>query len=162
MPTLSDFTARALDGTDVDLSAYAGDVVLVVNTASRCGYASQLSGLQRLQDEYAGRGFTVLGFPSDQFRQEPLADHEMAGVCRRDFGVGFPMFAKVAVNGRGAHPLYRWLRSERKGVLGGRINWNFTKFLLDREGRVVARYGPTTEPARIADDIESLLEVKAA
>ncbi len=157
MPTLTDFAARALDGTDVDLAAYAGQVVLVVNTASQCGYASQLPGLQELHDTYTGRGFTVLGFPSDQFKQEPVADDEMSAVCERNFGVSFPMFAKVAVNGRHAHPLYKWLRSEKRGVLGGRINWNFTKFLVDRDGRVVARYGPSTTPTQIADDVEQAL-----
>jgi glutathione peroxidase len=157
MPSLSDFSARALDGNDVDLSAYAGQVVLVVNTASQCGYAAQLPGLQQLHDAYADRGFSVLGFPSDQFKQEPLGDEEMSTVCERNFGVSFPMFAKIAVNGRDTHPLYQWLRSEKKGLLGARINWNFTKFLVDREGRVVGRFGPTTEPAQLAADIESAL-----
>lgn len=157
MPLLTDFSARAPDGSDVDLATYADRVVLVVNTASQCGYASQLPALQRVHDEYADRGFSVLGFPSDQFKQEPLADEEMSGVCERNFGVSFPMFAKVAVNGRDAHPLYRWLRSEKKGMLGGRINWNFTKFLVDRQGRVVRRYGPTTEPEQISADIEQAL-----
>lgn len=157
MPSLTDFSARALDGTDVDLAAYAGQVVLVVNTASQCGYASQLPDLQRLQDEYADRGFIVLGFPSDQFRQEPLGDEEMSTVCERNFGVSFPMFAKVAVNGSDTTPLYRWLRAQKKGLLGGRINWNFTKFLVGRDGQVLARFGPSTEPARLAGDIEKAL-----
>lgn len=157
MASLTDFAARALDGTDVDLAAYDGQVVLVVNTASQCGYASQLPGLQELHDTYTERGFTVLGFPSDQFRQEPLGDDEMSVVCERNFGVSFPMFAKVAVNGRHTHPLYKWLRSEKRGALGGRINWNFTKFLIDRDGKVVARYGPSTAPAQITDDVERAL-----
>jgi glutathione peroxidase len=155
--TLGDFSARALDGTDRDLGEYDGQVVLVVNTATQCGFTGQLPGLQRLQDDYADRGFTVLGFPSDQFKQEPLADEEMAATCQRNYGVTFPMFAKVKVNGREAHPVYRWLRSQKKGVLGGRVNWNFTKFLVGRDGRVVARYGPSTEPSAIADDIEKAL-----
>lgn len=157
MTTLTEFTARSSDGTDVDLSAYAGQVVLVVNTASQCGYASQLPGLQRLHDTYGDRGFAVLGFPSAQFRQEPLADEEVGAVCERNFGVSFPIFAKVAVNGRDTHPLFAWLKKQRKGALGGRINWNFTKFLVDREGRVVGRYSPTTDPASISDDIEKAL-----
>ena len=157
MPTLSDFSARALDGTDVALAAYAGRVVLVVNTASQCGYASQLPGLQGLHDDYAERGFTVLGFPSDQFKQEPLGDEEMSTVCERNYGVTFPMFAKVSVNGRETHPVYKWLRSQKRGVLGGRINWNFTKFLVDRNGAVIGRYGPTTEPEQLAADIELAL-----
>jgi glutathione peroxidase len=157
MQRLGDFQATAPDGSDVDLAAYDGQVVLVVNTASGCGYASQFPALQRLHDEYGDRGFSVLGFPSDQFKQEPLADAEVGAVCERNHGVSFPLFAKVAVNGRDAHPLFRWLRSQKKGVLGGRINWNFTKFLVDRHGRVVGRDSPTTEPDRIAEDIEKAL-----
>lgn len=155
--TLSDFSAPATDGTDVDLAAYAGRVVLVVNTASQCGYAGQLQSLQALQEEYGDDGFTVLGFPSDQFKQEPLADEEVGTVCERTFGVSFPVFAKVRVNGRDTHPLYRWLRSQRKGVLGGRINWNFTKFLVGRDGTVIGRYGTTTDPRALTDDIERAL-----
>jgi glutathione peroxidase len=157
MSRLADFSARAMDGSDTDLAAYDGQVVLVVNTATQCGFTPQLPGLQRLHDQYADRGFTVLGFPSDQFHQEPLEDDEMQGTCQRNFGVSFPMFSKVAVNGRDSHPLYRWLRSQKKGLLGGRINWNFTKFLIGRDGRVIGRYAPTTKPNAIADDIERAL-----
>ncbi len=157
MPTLTDFSARSLDGNDIDLSTFTGQVALVVNTATKCGYTGQLAGLQQLHDDFAGQGFTVLGFPSDQFKQEPVADDEMAAVCQRNYGVTFPMFAKVAVNGRESHPLYHWLRSQKRGLLGGRINWNFTKFLIDRDGKVLARYGPTTEPQDIAADIEIAL-----
>ena len=157
MTRLGEFQVRSTAGEDVDLGAYDGQVVLVVNTASQCGYASQLPGLQRLHDEYADKGFSVLGFPSDQFKQEPLSDDEVGAVCERNHGVTFPIFGKVKVNGRDTHPLYRWLRREKKGALGARINWNFTKFLVDREGRVVARYSPTTEPAQISGDIAELL-----
>ena len=157
MQTLTDFSAPTPDGGEADLAAYDGQVVLVVNTASQCGYASQFPGLQKLQDTYEGQGFTVLGFPSDQFKQEPLADDDMGAVCRRNFGVSFPIFAKVKVNGSGTHPLWAWLRTQKKGVLGGRINWNFTKFLVGRDGRVIARYGPSTEPEDIADDVEKAL-----
>jgi glutathione peroxidase len=153
---LADFSAAAPDGTDVDLSAYDGQVVLVVNTASQCGYAGQMSGLQQLHDDYADRGFAVLGFPSNQFKQEPLSDEEMPAVCERT-GVSFPVFAKVAVNGKEAHPLYAWLRSQKKGLLGGRVNWNFTKFLIGRDGQVISRYSPTTEPEAIRSDIEAAL-----
>lgn len=162
MPRLGDFQARALDGSEVDLSAYDGSVVLVVNTASQCGYASQLPGLQRLHDDFEGQGFAVLGFPSDQFKQEPLSDDDLGAVCGRNFGVSFPMFAKVAVNGRDTHPLFGWLRSQKRGLLGGRINWNFTKFLVDRDGQVVARYSPTTTPEQIADDVATALADRAA
>ena len=154
--TLADFSAAAPDGTDVDLAAYDGQVVLVVNTASQCGYAGQMSGLQALHDDYADRGFAVLGFPSDQFKQEPLTDEEMPAVCERT-GVSFPVFAKVAVNGKAAHPLYAWLRSQKKGLLGGRVNWNFTKFLVGRDGRVISRFAPTTDPESLRDDIEAAL-----
>ena len=153
---LADFSATAPDGTDVDLSAYDGQVVLVVNTASQCGYAGQMSGLQELHDDYADRGFAVLGFPSNQFKQEPLSDEEMPAVCERT-GVSFPVFAKVAVNGKETHPLYAWLRSQKKGLLGGRVNWNFTKFLIGRDGQVISRFAPTTEPDSLRDDIEAAL-----
>jgi glutathione peroxidase len=158
MTTLQDFSARANDGAEVDLSTYAGQVVLVVNTASQCGFTPQYQGLQALHQQYAARGFTVLGFPCDQFgNQEPGDDGEIAGFCERNFGVTFPLFAKVEVNGDGAHPLYRWLRAEKGGLLGSRVKWNFTKFLVGRDGRVVGRYSPTTKPEKIASDIERAL-----
>ena len=158
MPTLADFSARSIDGREVDLADFSGQVVLVVNTASQCGFTPQYQGLQRLHDTYADRGLSVLGFPCDQFGgQEPGTEEEIASFCERNFGVSFPLFAKVEVNGAGAHPLFRWLRSEKGGLLGSRIKWNFTKFLVDHEGRVVRRYGPTTAPDKIAADIESAL-----
>ena len=153
---LADFHAQAPDGTDVDLAAYDGQVVLVVNTASQCGYAGQMSGLQDLHDDYADRGFAVLGFPSNQFKQEPLSDDEMPAVCERT-GVTFPVFAKVAVNGKDTLPLFSWLRTQKKGLLGGRVNWNFTKFLIGRDGQVISRYAPSTEPSAVRDDIEAAL-----
>ncbi len=157
MTTLADFTARAADGTDTDLATYDGKVVLVVNTATGCGYASQMPALQGLHDDYAERGFAVLGFPSDQFKQEKVDDAEMASTCQTTFGTTFPLFGRVAVNGKDAHPLFRWLKKQKKGSLGGRINWNYTKFLVDREGRVVGRYGPQTEPEDIQADIEAVI-----
>lgn len=158
MPTINDFSARAIDGTDTDLAAYAGQVVLVVNTASKCGFTPQYQGLQELQDTYGERGFTVLGFPCDQFgNQEPGAEDEIASFCERNFGVDFPLFAKVDVNGSDAHPLFEWLRAEKSGLLGGRIKWNFTKFLIGRDGAVLSRHAPTTEPAKLAQDIEKVL-----
>lgn len=158
MTSLSDFSARSIDGQDTDLAAYDGQVVLVVNTASKCGFTPQYEGLQQLHDTYADRGFSVLGFPCDQFgHQEPGDEEEIASFCDRTYGVTFPMFAKVDVNGSDAHPLWQWLRQEKGGMLGSRIKWNFTKFLLGRDGRVVSRHGPTTEPATIADDIEQAL-----
>jgi glutathione peroxidase len=159
MPTLADFSATRIDGREVDLADFSGQVVLVVNTASQCGFTPQYQGLQKLHDTYADRGFSVLGFPCDQFGgQEPGTEEEIASFCERNFGVTFPLFAKVEVNGSGAHPLFRWLRSEKGGLLGSRIKWNFTKFLVDHDGRVLRRYGPTTAPDRIAADIEAALE----
>ena len=158
MTAISDFHATSIDGQDVDLASYAGEVVLVVNTASQCGFTPQYAGLQKLQDTYAERGFTVLGFPCDQFgHQEPGSEEEIASFCESSFGVSFPMFAKIDVNGADTHPLYAWLKSEKSGLLGGAIKWNFTKFLLDRSGHVVDRYAPQTEPAELVADIEELL-----
>jgi glutathione peroxidase len=158
VPTLSDFTARAITGTEVPLSDYAGRVVLVVNTASRCGLTPQYAGLEQLWTRYQDDGLVVLGFPCDQFgHQEPGDEAEIAEFCELNFGVTFPLFAKVEVNGEAAHPLYRWLRAERPADSGEAIEWNFTKFLLDRDGRVVRRYGPATTPEEIADDLEAAL-----
>lgn len=158
MTTLHDFSARAIDGSDVDLAAYSGQVVLVVNTASQCGFTPQYQGLQALHDRFAGRGFAVLGFPCDQFGgQEPGTDEEISGFCERTFGVTFPLFSKVEVNGARAHPVFGYLRREKGGLLGDRIKWNFTKFLVGRDGRVIERYAPTTKPERIAADVEAAL-----
>jgi glutathione peroxidase len=156
--SLGDFTATTIDGKEQDLATYLGNVVLVVNTASQCGFTPQYAALQRLQETYADRGFTVLGFPCDQFgHQEPGSEEEIAAFCETSYGVTFPMFGKVDVNGPDAHPLFRWLKDERRGLLGGAIKWNFTKFLLDRSGRVVERYAPQKDPAELTDDIERLL-----
>ena len=158
MTTLGDFKATAIDGTETDLATYEGHVVLVVNTASQCGFTPQYQGLQELQDTYGERGFTVLGFPCDQFGgQEPGSEEEIASFCERRFGVDFPLFAKVDVNGDEAHPLFAWLRKEKSGLLGGKIKWNFTKFLIGRDGAVVDRFGPTTRPEKIGADIERVL-----
>ena len=156
--TLADFTATTIEGKDQDLGTYVGDVVLVVNTASKCGFTPQYEGLQTLYDTYAARGFTVLGFPCDQFgHQEPGTEDEIAAFCETSFGVTFPMFAKIDVNGSDAHPLYQWLKDEQSGLLGGRIKWNFTKFLIGRDGTVLDRYAPQTAPADLAGDIEKAL-----
>jgi glutathione peroxidase len=156
--TLADFHATTIEGKDQDLGTYVGDVVLVVNTASKCGLTPQYEGLQQLYDTYAARGFTVLGFPCDQFgHQEPGTEDEIATFCERNYGVSFPMFAKIDVNGGDTHPLYRWLKDEQRGLLGGSIKWNFTKFLVGRDGRPLARFAPQAEPAELADDIEQAL-----
>ena len=158
MTSLGDFNATSIDGQDVDLSTYDGQVVLVVNTASQCGFTPQYKGLQALQDEYGGQGFTVLGFPCDQFgHQEPGDEAEIASFCERNFGVDFPLFSKIDVNGDDAHPLYQWLKKEQGGLLGGKIKWNFTKFLVGKDGQVIDRYAPTTKPEKLGDDIEKAL-----
>jgi glutathione peroxidase len=158
LTTLGDFHATTIDGEDRDLGDYVGEVVLVVNTASECGFTPQYEGLQQLFTTYADRGFTVLGFPCDQFgNQEPGSEDEIAGFCERNYGVSFPMFAKIDVNGADAHPLYEWLKDEQRGLLGGRIKWNFTKFLIGRDGTPIARFAPQKEPAELADDIEAAL-----
>jgi glutathione peroxidase len=156
---LQDFKATSLDGEEVSLGDYAGDVVLVVNTASQCGYTPQLAGLEELYETYCDQGLTVLGFPCNQFGgQDPGTDEEIGAFCQKNFGVTFPMFSKIEVNGPGEHPLYTWLKSEKGGLLGARIKWNFTKFLVGRDGTVLGRYAPTTEPADLADDIDKALK----
>ncbi len=142
---LHDFTATTLGGEEKSLDDYRGQVVLVVNTASDCGLAPQFTGLEELHREYGPRGLVVIGFPSDQFHQERDTAEEIAAVCQRNYGVTFQMFGKVRVNGADAHPLWSWLQSQRKGLLGGAIKWNFTKFLVGRSGEVVARFEPTAD-----------------
>ncbi|CAM3298722.1 glutathione peroxidase [Nocardioides dubius] len=158
MPTLGDFTATTLAGEERALSDFEGQVVLVVNTASNCGFTPQFAGLEELHGEYAERGLAVLGFPCNQFaRQEPGSAEEIGAFCERNYGVSFAMFDKIDVNGEQAHPLYRWLRQEKGGLLGDRIKWNFTKFLIGRDGEVIARYAPATKPEKLAADIEKAL-----
>ena len=158
MTSLSDFSADTLTGTPTDLSTYAGQVVLVVNTASKCGLTPQFEGLEQLQQSYQEQGFTVLGFPCNQFAgQEPGSAEEIGEFCQLNYGVSFPMFAKIDVNGAQAHPLWKWLRSEKGGLLGSQIKWNFTKFLIGRDGQVIKRYAPTTTPSELAADIEAAL-----
>ncbi len=158
MTTIADFSATTIAGTEQDLATYEGKAVLVVNTASKCGFTPQYEGLEKLYEKYKDDGLVVLGFPCDQFgHQEPGDEGEIAEFCQLNFGVSFPMFAKVAVNGDDAHPLYRWLRSEQGGVLGNRIKWNFTKFLVGTDGKPLKRYGSTTKPEKLAADIEKVL-----
>ena len=159
MTPLSDFEARSLAGKPVPLKHYAGRVLLIVNTASQCGFTPQYKGLQALQDKYHAQGLDVLGFPCNQFgSQEPGGADEIGAFCERNYGVSFPMFEKVDVNGSDAHPLWKWLTSEAPGLLGlEAVKWNFTKFLIARDGSVFKRYAPQTDPAAISADIESLL-----
>ena len=158
MTSLQDFGATSLDGQEVDLSAYAGQVVLVVNTASQCGFTPQYQGLQELFTQYQDQGFTVIGFPCDQFgNQEPGDSAEIGAFCEKNYGVTFPMMSKVEVNGDNAHPVYQWLRQEKGGMLGSKIKWNFTKYLVGKDGQVIDRYAPTTKPEKIAGDVEKAL-----
>ena len=159
MTAITDFTVKAADGTAASLEAYRGKVLLIVNTASKCGFTPQYEGLEALHRDYAARGFEVLGFPCNQFGgQEPGDAAEIANFCSLTYDVTFPVFAKVDVNGGDADPLFERLKADAPGVLGSKaIKWNFTKFLVDRAGKVVDRYAPTTKPADIRTDIEKLL-----
>jgi len=159
MTSLKELSAQSIEGREVPLSDFAGQVLLVVNTASQCGFTPQYAGLQALHDEYKDRGFAVLGFPCNQFgAQEPASKAEIGAFCKRNYGVDFPMFAKVEVNGPGTHPLYKHLKRAAPGLLGSEsIKWNFTKFLIDRGGRVVERFAPTLRPEQIKPAIEKLL-----
>jgi glutathione peroxidase len=159
MSNVFDFSATSIDGKLVNLSAYKGKVLLIVNTASKCGFTPQYKGLQKMFEQYAGRGLEVLGFPCDQFgHQEPGSEADINSFCEMNFGVSFPLFAKIDVNGKDAHPLFAHLKAEAPGLLGSEgIKWNFTKFLIDRNGKVVSRYAPATSPESIAKDIEALL-----
>jgi glutathione peroxidase len=154
-----DFQATSLDGKPVDLAQYRGKALLIVNTASKCGFTPQYQGLEAVYRELHGRGLEVLGFPCNQFgSQEPGTEEEIGAFCEKNYGVSFPMFAKVDVNGDDAHPLFKHLKAEAPGVLGTEgIKWNFTKFLIGRDGKVVKRYAPQTKPEEIAGDIEKVL-----
>lgn len=159
MTTVHDFTAKRLSGKEEKLSDYKGKMLLIVNTASKCGFTPQYEGLQELYDQYKDKGLEILGFPCNQFgAQEPGSEKDIASFCSVNYGVTFPMFAKIDVNGDDAHPLYKFLKSEKKGVMGSEsIKWNFTKFLIDREGEVVARFGPQDTPELIGRRIEKLI-----
>ena len=159
MANVTDFSATTLDGAAQPLSAWEGQPMLIVNVASKCGFTPQYEGLEALYRKYKDRGFVVLGFPCDQFgHQEPGDEAEIRNFCSLEYGVSFPMFAKIEVNGAGTHPLYQHLKHEAKGLLGSEaIKWNFTKFLVDRQGRVVKRYAPADTPASLDADVAKLL-----
>jgi glutathione peroxidase len=162
-PSVYDFTAKSIDGRDVPLDVYRGRVLLIVNVASRCGFTPQYEGLEQLHRAYGDRGFVVLGFPCNQFgRQEPGTNEEISEFCTERYDVTFPMFAKIDVNGERTHLLFAFLKSARRGWFGGTIRWNFTKFLVDRRGHVVERYGPTDAPAKIEPDIVRALDQSEA
>ena len=157
--TIYDFEAKSISGKDIALSDFKGQVMLIVNTASKCGFTPQFGGLEALHKTYAGKGLAVLGFPCNQFgSQDPGADGEIAAFCQVNYGVSFPMMSKIDVNGPAAHPLYQWLSAEAPGLLGSKsIKWNFTKFLVGKDGQVIKRYAPTDKPADLAKDVEAAL-----
>ncbi|HXD07095.1 MAG TPA: glutathione peroxidase [Burkholderiaceae bacterium] len=159
MSSVYDFEATSITGQPVALSQYRGKPMLIVNTASECGFTPQFAGLESLWKEFGTRGLVVLGFPCNQFgRQDPGSNDEIASFCSMNYGVSFPMMSKIEVNGGGAHPLYQWLTKEAKGILGTQaIKWNFTKFLVARDGSVVKRYAPTDKPESLRQDIEAAL-----
>lgn len=157
--TIYDFTVQDIQGNEHDMGEFRGQVLLIVNTASKCGFTPQFEGLQALHGELGDKGLKVLGFPCNQFMNQDPGDNEaISQFCSLNYGVDFPMFAKVEVNGPGTHPLFRFLKQEAKGMMGSeKVKWNFTKFLVNRDGEVVRRYPPTTKPEAIRADIEKLL-----
>ena len=159
MSSIYDFDALRIDGTSVPLRQYEGKVLLIVNTASACGFTPQFGGLEALHQQYGGRGLVVLGFPCNQFAgQDPGSNEDIASFCQLNYGVSFPMMAKIDVNGANASPLYQWLSAEAPGLLGSKaIKWNFTKFLVGKDGQVLRRYAPQDAPEKLAGDIEAAL-----
>ena len=159
MSTIYDFEALTIDGQPVSLEQFRGQAMLIVNTASACGFTPQFAGLEKLHQTYGGKGLAVLGFPCNQFgNQDPGSNEEIGAFCQRNYGVSFPMMSKIEVNGADAHPLYRWLTAEAPGILGSKaIKWNFTKFLVGKDGRVIKRYAPQDAPDKLAKDIEAAL-----
>jgi len=157
--TIYDFEALSIHGQPVSIEQFRGQAMLIVNTASACGFTPQFAGLEKLHQTYGGKGLAVLGFPCNQFgSQDPGSNEEIGAFCQRNYGVSFPMMSKIEVNGADAHPLYRWLTAEAPGLLGSKaIKWNFTKFLVGKDGRVIKRYAPQDAPEKLAKDIEAAL-----
>lgn len=159
METVYDFTVKMTDSNEKSMREYEGKILLIVNTASKCGFTPQFEGLQKLYEKYKEQGFVVLGFPCDQFKNQEFSNiDETLQFCQKKYGVTFPMFAKIDVNGEKEHPLYTFLKDQKGGILSKNIKWNFTKFLVDRNGKVVERYSPTTKPSKIEEDIVSILK----
>jgi glutathione peroxidase len=159
MTTVYDFEALKIDGKPISLSGFKGKALLIVNTASACGFTPQFAGLENLHETYGGQGLVVLGFPCNQFgAQDKGSNEEIGAFCQKNYGVTFTMMSKIEVNGAGAHPLYKWLSAEKTGLLGSKaIKWNFTKFLVGKDGAVLARYAPTDTPDSLKKDIEAAL-----
>ena len=158
MSTIYDFTAERMDGTEQSFADFEGQVLLVVNTASKCGFTPQFEGLEVLNEQYKDRGLTIIGFPCNQFGgQDPGSNEEIGAFCQKNYGVSFPMMAKVDVNGSDAHPIFKWLKEQKGGLLTDGIKWKFTKFLIGSDGQVLERYAPTTKPEALKADIEKAL-----
>ena len=158
MATIYDFKAVTSKGAELDFAQFRGKVLLIVNTASKCGFTPQFQGLEELNQRYKERGLVVIGFPCNQFaHQDPGTDSEIEGFCQLNYGVTFQIMKKIDVNGDGAHPIFKYLKNEAKGILGNAIKWNFTKFLISRDGATIKRYAPTTAPEKLTTDIETLL-----
>ncbi|WP_025647284.1 MULTISPECIES: glutathione peroxidase [Psychrobacter] len=158
MSTIYDFTAERMDGTEQSFADFEGQVLLVVNTASKCGFTPQFEGLEVLNEQYKDQKLTIIGFPCNQFGgQDPGSNEEIGAFCQKNYGVSFPMMAKVDVNGSDAHPIFKWLKEQKGGLLTNGIKWNFTKFLIGSDGQVLERYAPTTKPEALKADIEKAL-----
>ncbi|ERL56340.1 glutathione peroxidase [Psychrobacter aquaticus] len=161
MSTIYDFTAERMDGTAQEFSEYKGKVLLIVNTASKCGFTPQFEGLEALHKQYESQELVIIGFPCNQFgSQDPGSNDEIGAFCQKNYGVSFPMMAKIDVNGADAHQIFKWLKDQKGGLLTDGIKWNFTKFLIGSEGQVIDRYAPTTKPEAIKADIEKALASK--
>lgn len=158
MATIYDFTATASNGQEINFKDFEGKVLLIVNTASKCGFTPQFDGLEKLNEKYHDRGLVVIGFPCNQFaHQDPGSDSEIEGFCRLNYGVTFQIMKKIDVNGKDAHPIFKYLRSQTKGLLGDKVKWNFTKFLISKDGKTIKRFAPTVEPAKMESEIEAML-----
>jgi glutathione peroxidase len=158
MAKIYDFKAQNNKGAEVDFAQYEGKVLMIVNTASKCGFTPQYDGLEALYQKYKDQGLVIVGFPCDQFaHQEPGSNEEIAEFCRLNHGVTFPLMAKIDVNGENAHPIYKYLKSVAKGIFGNAIKWNFTKFLINRDGTVIKRFAPTVTPEKMEKDIQGML-----
>lgn len=159
MENIYGFKATASNGTEIDFSQFEGKVLLIVNTASKCGFTPQFDGLEKLNEKYRDQGLVVIGFPCNQFaQQDPGSDSEIESFCRMNYGVTFQIMKKIDVNGENAHPIFQYLRHQTKGLFGDKVKWNFTKFLISRDGKSIKRYSPTTKPEKLEKDIEALLK----
>ncbi|MBR1517616.1 MAG: glutathione peroxidase [Bacteroidales bacterium] len=161
MESIYNFKATATNGSEIDFAQFQGKVLMIVNTASKCGFTPQFDGLEKLNQKYKDKGLVIIGFPCNQFaHQDPGTDNEIESFCRLNYGVTFQIMQKIDVNGDNAHPIFKYLRHETRGLFGDKVKWNFTKFLISRDGKSIKRYGPATKPEKMESDIEKLLEQK--